>query len=74
MLQRECFQADETKVELFWRNSLNYTCCKQATAYQRENIIPEKRLGGGRIMIKGCLAASGPEGLNNIEWEINSQV
>ncbi|KAF7642649.1 hypothetical protein LDENG_00253840 [Lucifuga dentata] len=44
---------DETKVELFGRRKTN-------TAFQKKNIIPTVKHGGGSVMAWGCFAASGP--------------
>lgn len=54
---------DETKVELFGKNTQHYVWRKKGTAYQHENIIPTVYYGGGSIMIWGCFAASGPDSL-----------
>ena len=33
---------------------------KKSTAHQHPNLIPTVNYGGGRIMVWGCFAASGP--------------
>ncbi|KAF7643297.1 hypothetical protein LDENG_00242120, partial [Lucifuga dentata] len=49
---------DETKVELF--------------AFQKKNIIPTVKHGGGSVMVWGCFAASGPGRLAVIDGTMNS--
>ncbi|KAK3521948.1 hypothetical protein QTP70_020049 [Hemibagrus guttatus] len=52
--------SDETKIELFGKNS---TCCvwrrKNAELYPK-NTIPTVKHGGGNIMLWGCFSAKGP--------------
>ncbi len=54
---------DETKVELFGRCVSHYIWRKSNTAFQKKNIIPTVKYGGGSVMVWGCFAASGPERL-----------
>lgn len=65
---------DETKIELFVKNTQHYIWCKKGTAYHHENIIPAVKYGGGNIMMWACFAASGPGQLAIIEGKMNSQV
>ncbi|KAF7654779.1 hypothetical protein LDENG_00064760 [Lucifuga dentata] len=51
---------DETKVELYGRCASRYIWCKTNTAFQKKNIIPTVKHGGGSVMVWGCFAASGP--------------
>lgn len=65
---------DETKIELFGKNTQHYIWRKKGTAHHHENIIPTVKYGGGNIMIWACFAASGPGQLTIIEGKMNSQV
>lgn len=58
---------DETKIELFGKNTQHYLWRRKATAYRHENIIPTVKDGGGNLMIWACFAASGPGQLAIIE-------
>uniref|UniRef100_A0A9J7ZRY6 Transposase n=1 Tax=Cyprinus carpio carpio TaxID=630221 RepID=A0A9J7ZRY6_CYPCA len=55
---------DETKVELFGSN----------TTFQKKNIIPTVKYGGGSVMVRGCFAASGPGRLAVINGTMKSAV
>lgn len=63
---------DETKVELFGRCASRYIWRKSNTAFQKKNIIPTVKYGGGSVMVWGCFAASGPGRLAVIDGTMNS--
>ncbi len=65
---------DETKVELFGRCVSHYIWRKSNTAFQKKNIIPTVKYGGGSVMVWGCFAASGPGRLAVINGTMNSSV
>ncbi len=65
---------DETKVELFGRYVSHYIWRKSNTAFQKKNIIPTVKYGGGSVMVWGCFAASGPGRLAVINGTMNSAV
>uniref|UniRef100_A0A673HSL5 Tc1-like transposase DDE domain-containing protein n=1 Tax=Sinocyclocheilus rhinocerous TaxID=307959 RepID=A0A673HSL5_9TELE len=65
---------DETKVELFGRCVSHYVWRKSNTAFQKKNIIPTVKYGGGSVMVWGCFAASGPGRLAVINGTMNSAV
>ncbi|KAK3562119.1 hypothetical protein QTP86_030203 [Hemibagrus guttatus] len=44
------------------------------TAFQKKNIIPTVKYGGGSVMVWGCFAASGPGRLAVINGTMNSAV
>ncbi|KAK3571282.1 hypothetical protein QTP86_005922 [Hemibagrus guttatus] len=44
------------------------------TAFQKKNIIPTVKYGGGSVMVWGCFAASGPGRLAVINGKMNSAV
>ncbi|KAI4884115.1 hypothetical protein NFI96_032765 [Prochilodus magdalenae] len=65
---------DETKVEHFGRCVSHYIWRKSNTAFQKENITPTVKYGGGSVMVWGCFAASGPGRLAVINGTMNSTV
>lgn len=65
---------DETKVELFGRNTQHHVWRKNGTAHQHQHLIPTVKHGGGCIMVWGCFAASGPGQLAIINGKMNSKV
>ncbi len=65
---------DETKVELFGRCVSHYIWRKSNTAFQKKNIMPTVKYGGGCVMVWGCFAASGPGRLAVINGTMNSAV
>ena len=71
--QQSIMWTDETKVELFGRNT-QYCVEKKGTAHQHQNLIPTVKYGGGSIMVWGCFAACGPGQLAIIDRKMNSQV
>ncbi len=52
----------------------HYIRRKSNTAFQKKNIIPTVKYGGGSVMVWGCFAASGPGRLAVINGTINSAV
>ncbi|KAK3528815.1 hypothetical protein QTP70_011602 [Hemibagrus guttatus] len=44
------------------------------TAFQKKNIVPTVKYGGGSVMVWGCFAASGPGRLAVINGTMNSAV
>ena len=62
------------KVELFGRCVSRYIWRKSNTAFQKKNIIPTVKHGGGSVMVWGCFAASGPGQLAVIDGKMNSAV
>ncbi|KAK3549749.1 hypothetical protein QTP86_007732 [Hemibagrus guttatus] len=65
---------DETKIVLFGRSVSHYVWRKSNTAFQKKNIIPTLKYGGGSVMVWGCFAASGPGRLAVINGTMNSAV
>uniref|UniRef100_A0A9J8CBP5 Transposase Tc1-like domain-containing protein n=1 Tax=Cyprinus carpio carpio TaxID=630221 RepID=A0A9J8CBP5_CYPCA len=51
--------SDETKIELFGRNSKRYVWRKPGTAHHLSNTVPTVKHGGGSIMLWGCFSAAG---------------
>ncbi len=52
----------------------HYIWLKSNTAFQKKNIIPTVKYGGGSVMVWGCFAASGPGRLAVINGTMNSAV
>ncbi|KAK3522302.1 hypothetical protein QTP86_001995 [Hemibagrus guttatus] len=65
---------NETKIELFGRSVSHYVWHKSNTAFQKKNITPTVKYGGGSVMVWGCSAASGPGRLAVINGTMNSAV
>ncbi|KAK3562775.1 hypothetical protein QTP86_007093 [Hemibagrus guttatus] len=65
---------DETKTEHFGRSVSHYVWRKSNTAFQKKNITPTVKYGGGSVMVWGCSAASGPGRLAVINGTMNSAV
>ncbi|KAK3564765.1 hypothetical protein QTP86_025281 [Hemibagrus guttatus] len=65
---------DETNIELFGRSVSHYVWRKSNTAFQKKNITPTVKYGGGSVMVWGCSAASGPGRLAVINGTMNSAV
>ena len=71
---RNVLWTDETKVELFGRCAAHYIWRKNNTAFDKKNIMPTVKHGGGSVMVWFCFAASGPGQLAVIDGTINSAV
>ena len=65
---------DETKVELFGRNTQHYVWRKKGTSHKHQNLIPNVKYGGRSVMVWDCFAASVPGQLAIIDRKMNSQV
>ncbi|KAK3519838.1 hypothetical protein QTP70_006672 [Hemibagrus guttatus] len=57
-----------------WESVSHYVWRKSNTAFQKKNIIPTVKYGGGSVMVWGCFAASGPGRLAVINGTMNSAV
>ncbi|KAK3548669.1 hypothetical protein QTP70_016419 [Hemibagrus guttatus] len=68
------YSKDETNIEIFGRSVSHYIWRKSNTAFQKKNIIPTVKYGGGSVMVWGCFAASGPGRLAVINGTMNSAV
>ncbi len=58
----------------FLKGVSHYIWRKSNTAFQKKNIIPTVKYGGGSVMVWGCFAASGPGRLAVINGTMNSAV
>ncbi|KAK3550665.1 hypothetical protein QTP70_002365 [Hemibagrus guttatus] len=56
------------------RSVSHYVWRKSNTAFQKKNIIPTVKYGGGSVMVWGCFAASGPGRLAVVNGTMNSAV
>lgn len=59
--------SDETKIELFGRNSARHVWRKDGSAYDPKNTIPTVKFGGGNIMVWGSFSSNGTGNIHVIE-------
>ena len=61
--------SDETKAELFGRNTTTSVWRKNGTAFKKHNTIPTVMFGCGSIMIRGCFSLVSYK-LSMVEWMV----
>ena len=66
--------SDETKVELFGRNTATSVWRKNGTAFKKHNTIPTVKFGGGSIMMRGCFSSKGAGELQVIHGRMNGRM
>ncbi|KAI4883812.1 hypothetical protein NFI96_009985 [Prochilodus magdalenae] len=66
--------SDETKIELFGKNSTRCVWSKKNDEYHPKNTIPTVKHGGGNIMLLGCFSAKGSGRLICVKGRINGAV
>ena len=65
---------DETKVELFGRNTVTSVWQKNGTAFKKHNTIPTVKFGGVSIMIWRCFSSKGTGELQVIHGRMNGSM
>ncbi|KAK3546973.1 hypothetical protein QTP86_007443 [Hemibagrus guttatus] len=66
--------SDETKIELFGKNSTCRVWRRKNAELHPKNTIPTVKHGGGNIMLWGCFSAKGPERLIRVKERMNGAV
>ena len=66
--------SDETKVELFVRNTVTSVWRKNGTAFKKQNTIPTVTFEGGPIFTWGCFSSKGTGKLQVIHGRMNSSM
>ena len=66
--------SDETKIELFGRNSATRVWWKDGSAFYNKNTIPTVKFGGGSIMIWGGFSSKGPGEIEIIDGKMNGRM
>ncbi|KAJ4937512.1 hypothetical protein JOQ06_002147 [Pogonophryne albipinna] len=63
--------SDETKIELFGKNSTRRVWRRKNAELHPKNTIPTVKHGGGNIMLWGCFSAKGPGRLIRVKERMN---
>ncbi|CDQ99626.1 unnamed protein product [Oncorhynchus mykiss] len=63
--------SDETKIELFGKNSTRRVWRTKNAELHPKNTIPTVKHGGGNIMLWGCFSAKGPGQLIRVKERMN---
>ena len=63
-MRNKILWSDETKIELFGLNAKHHF-------WRKPDTIPTVKIGGGRIMLRGCFSAAGTGRLIRIEGKMN---
>ncbi|KAK3560030.1 hypothetical protein QTP86_033826, partial [Hemibagrus guttatus] len=63
--------SDETKIELFGKNSTCHVWRRKNAELHPKNTIPTVKHGGGNIMLWGCFSAKGPGRLIRVKERMN---
>ncbi|KAF2350505.1 Transposase Tc1-like [Trinorchestia longiramus] len=66
--------SDETKIELFGRNSTNHVWRQQNEDHLPKCTIPSVKFGGGSIMVWGCFSSSRLGKLHVIKGTMNGRI
>uniref|UniRef100_A0AAZ3Q4J5 Transposase Tc1-like domain-containing protein n=1 Tax=Oncorhynchus tshawytscha TaxID=74940 RepID=A0AAZ3Q4J5_ONCTS len=64
-------RSDETKIELFGKNSTRHVWRTKNAELHPKNTIPTVKHGGGNIMLWGCFSAKGPGRLIRVKERMN---
>ncbi|KAI3351516.1 hypothetical protein L3Q82_020371 [Scortum barcoo] len=68
---RLSYDQDETKIELFGKNSTCRVWRRKNAELHPKNTIPTVKHGGGNIMLWGCFSAKGPGRLIRVKERMN---
>ncbi|KAJ4928562.1 hypothetical protein JOQ06_016353, partial [Pogonophryne albipinna] len=63
--------SDETKIELFGKDSTRRVWRRKNAELHPKNTIPTVKHGGGNIMLWGCFSAKGPGRLSRVKERMN---
>ncbi|KAK3545989.1 hypothetical protein QTP70_019305, partial [Hemibagrus guttatus] len=63
--------SDETKIELFGKNSTCHVWRRKNAELHPKNNVPTVKHGGGNIMLRGCFSAKGPGRLIRVKEKMN---
>ena len=74
MFWEKVIWSDETKVELFGRNTTTSVWQKNGTASKKHNTIPTVKFGGGSIMIWACFSSKVTAELQVIHGRMNGSM
>lgn len=66
--------SDESKYNLFGSDGRGYVWRKKNTELQTKNLLPTVKFGGGKVLVWGCMAASGVGNLVFIEGHMTAQM
>ncbi|KAJ4928806.1 hypothetical protein JOQ06_004431 [Pogonophryne albipinna] len=66
--------SDDTKIELFGKNSTRRVWRRKNAELHPKNTIPTVKHGGGNIMLWGCFSAKGPRRLIRVKERMNGAV
>ncbi|KAK3538015.1 hypothetical protein QTP70_027365 [Hemibagrus guttatus] len=66
--------SDETKIELFGKNSTCRVWRRKNAELHPKNTIPTVKHGGGNIMLWGCFSAKGPGRLIRVKERMNGAI
>ncbi|KAK3556765.1 hypothetical protein QTP70_016689 [Hemibagrus guttatus] len=70
---QEDSERDETKIELFGHNDVDFIWCKKGEAFNPKNTIPTVKHGGGNLMFWGCFSAGGPGNLITVNGTMKKE-
>lgn len=66
--------SDETKINIFGSDGINWVWRKNNTAYESANTLPTVKHGGGSIMVWGCMSSKGVGTIHFIDGIMNQWV
>ncbi len=66
--------SDETKINLFSSDGVKHVWRQPSEEYKDKGVLPTVKLGGGSVMIWGCMSAAGTGELPFIEGTMNANM